>query len=1524
MKKRHLLLWAFLQVWIALAIAQPDTNMRISSLKIPQVDLSVAHDMETQLRTLQKQALDLRLPAAVYGKAKVQAAENGKKIYGFLEYDEKTPEKGIVEFSLNNLQTYEFLYKTNGFTICAGAYANNRFYYYAYTIIYGHTLPLGFYEIDLETGESVMLKDYSSLSSLFGDMTYDYSTNTMWAYTETDEGPQLWTIDIATGDCKLVAIIKNTLSALAADGSGTLYGVAKTGDFYSINKIDGTMTCIGATGIRPASLQSMEFDRSNNVLYWAAGTSENKGILATIDIKTGKATSLGTLGNNSQILGLFIPYVPSELKAPEAPADLTVTTEGNADKALLEWTNPAKDVDGNDLGELLNVKIYREGVLIETLENPVMGAKASYQDTEVPTGLMTYAVTASNKAGESSSISVKKYVGRDVPAAPVNLSVTKLSDNSARLSWGAPAAGFNGGWLDTSTLTYKVTRYPDEVVLTESTAAITIDDTNITEFHNYYYLVQAFNVDGEGDMAMTERISLGNPYTIPYDCSFGTKDEFNQWLVINHNQDQSTWQYNTYTAEYKAGYSDMNPADDWLISPPVRLEKDEAYKMSFDAVTGGTIEKLRINFGKEATVESLSTVLDDSEYTSTDTVKKTVYLPQNIEAGNYRIGLYVHSDAGQWYIHINNVRIEKSDAGEITGNVTGNSAPVKDCLVTVKETGAKAVTDEQGNYRLINVEAGAYTLVWSAIGYETQEKAVTVQKKAVSMADCVLASLPKHTVTGKLADETGNPLVDMHVRIGGYADFEATTNAKGVFTVENVYEAEAYTLTVQEDNYYYYTRPFGVGDKDVDLGTVALKEKVLPPYGIVQKEENKQGLVSWQKPVSLMEFRYDDGTISGKYTMTYMDDRAVCGVAYHAPALLNSVSWYLPEAGNAGRDTVNIYVFALDENGVPANRIIYSVKGVPTRLEAWSTYYFPEEVYASDGYMVALGVKDGDLSVGLDSGSLPFTDNTQYMTYDGFDSFYAMQSWDIENKNLMIRANGTPTADMETTRPAPTADAYTYKVWRFAEGEANNETSWVSLTSEAQKNTACADAAWDELAQGIYRYAVKSISPSGAVSVPSFSKSIYKDMFAAVKVRIDTNTKGKSADGATVTLYNENKVYSDTVRGNDQILFDQVWKGIYSLKIVLPGYVTIEKSDLDFSKNPSYETEVYTLQEIIEKPYNISVEKTANAGERLLKWDNGLFDNFELHSDFTINSPGHIGWTYIDGDESTTTGSAIFEFPGMGEKMAYVVMNCKKTVENDTVAYSGNKYLATFSAESGRNNDFIISPELNTDKSFKISFYARSYEGAFGLETFRVGYSAGGGGKEDFTWVGSKQNPPVGWTRYEFTVPAVAKRVAINCISMGQYILMLDDIFIEAEAAQPVENDYSYELYLNGKSVGQTEDNSYLLQNLAKGDYKASVRRMYASGESDFAELDFTVDESGESIQNIESEIRIYPNPAADCFCIEGEYTGVQVIDQTGKVVIDRDGSDNCIKVEKLPEGFYLVRVTNAKEVMIRKILVKK
>lgn len=187
---------------------------------------------------------------------------------------------------------------------------------------------------------------------------------------------------------------------------------------------------------------------------------------------------------------------------------------------------------------------------------------------------------------------------------------------------------------------------------------------------------------------------------------------------------------------------------------------------------------------------------------------------------------------------------------------------------------------------------------------------------------------------------------------------------------------------------------------------------------------------------------------------------------------------------------------------------------------------------------------------------------------------------------------------------------------------------------------------------------------------------------------------------------------------------------------------------------------------------------------------NIIFDDFESHAEFTINSPGTVGWSYIDADGAGTYGFEQLEFPNNFEPMACIIFNPYAIdgldPQEGMEPVSGEQFVAFWDAAGPvgsvpQTDDYMISPELNFDGTSKIAFWAKSNTVQYGAERFVVAYSTDGKTAADFTNVvseGEYVEVPEEWTRYEYEIPAGAKYVTLHCVSHDAMFLMVDDIAI--------------------------------------------------------------------------------------------------------------------------------------------------
>ncbi|MBR5084146.1 MAG: choice-of-anchor J domain-containing protein, partial [Prevotella sp.] len=176
-----------------------------------------------------------------------------------------------------------------------------------------------------------------------------------------------------------------------------------------------------------------------------------------------------------------------------------------------------------------------------------------------------------------------------------------------------------------------------------------------------------------------------------------------------------------------------------------------------------------------------------------------------------------------------------------------------------------------------------------------------------------------------------------------------------------------------------------------------------------------------------------------------------------------------------------------------------------------------------------------------------------------------------------------------------------------------------------------------------------------------------------------------------------------------------------------------------------------------------------------------IFDDVEGHQFGAVNSPGTVGWSYIDGDGAPTATFNLLGFPNEGSPMAFVVLDDYLLVGNQygVTAHSGHKFFGSPYHSGVANDDWIISPELDFYEPFTFSFFARSFADRFPDEKFVAAYSLTNADATSFIPLHCDPITTIAtWTEYSFQVPAQAKYVAVHCVSHDQYVFCLDDLTI--------------------------------------------------------------------------------------------------------------------------------------------------
>ena len=252
-----------------------------------------------------------------------------------------------------------------------------------------------------------------------------------------------------------------------------------------------------------ATIETYELNQSVTYSGGIAG-----GMEITDKVYSGKWAFLGTAQNDCIWAVELAEAAPAE--APAAVTNLNATAGANgALTTTLDWINPIVSVNGEPLAELTAVKIYRNNVLIHTINNPVIGGAATYIDNAVPAaGNVIYKLIAENSAGKGIPASATVWIGADMPAAPGNVFLAS-QDNDGFITWDAPDGGLHGGYYTPTGLNYTVKRFPDSVTVASNITALEYLDNSIPDVGNYYYTVTAINDVGNGGTGTSNIALLG-------------------------------------------------------------------------------------------------------------------------------------------------------------------------------------------------------------------------------------------------------------------------------------------------------------------------------------------------------------------------------------------------------------------------------------------------------------------------------------------------------------------------------------------------------------------------------------------------------------------------------------------------------------------------------------------------------------------------------------------------------------------------------------------------------------------------------------------------------------------------------------------------------------------------------------------------------------------------------------------------------------------------------------------------------
>ena len=437
---------------------------------------------------------------------------------------------------------------------------------------------------------------------------------------------------------------------------------------------------------------------------------------------------------NLRVKALSIELAP-EATAPAAIADLTATpgAEG-ALEANLAFTAPAKAINGSDLTGTVDVKIYRDNEVVNTLTGVAVGSAQTWKDTDVENGeTYTYYLVASNASGDGLKSEKKSvFVGVDALGGVPGFTASNVTPSTITFTWNA-AEGVNGGYINTAAIEYTIySMHVEEVeiipgwtmqelVPDEALATVTGQTTATVDFNTLagdqryqYFGISASDGTDETDPAEAYAYALvGAPYELPIVESFTGKTLHYSW-ESNGGLGVDTYSSDEDGVALKL-YNDGTSTEVFFTLARVDLSTAANPTIIFDALNGVNVDKVKvIGSADGADLTVLGEFNLTSEYTSIKqaltSIKGTAYSSVGILATIPTASVNQYED----YLLIDNIRVVdlyeynlKADIKAPKSVVAGQKAKV---TVTVTNEGDNAA---QGY--TVTVKAGE-KVITSVIG----------------------------------------------------------------------------------------------------------------------------------------------------------------------------------------------------------------------------------------------------------------------------------------------------------------------------------------------------------------------------------------------------------------------------------------------------------------------------------------------------------------------------------------------------------------------------------------------------------------------------------------------------------------------------------------------------------------------------------------------------------------------------------------------------------------------------------------
>ncbi len=1301
-----------------------------------------------------------------------------------------------------------------------------------------------YYEIGSENVRDLKLIDFDSETFDITDVRQlDPSTDLGMVAMDIDVDPTTGDVygcymtDNASGYCwgrgdystarrTLISNIdfSSRMVAVACDARGQYYALTASSALVKVDKASGAITPVGQTsvpseGFLAGYTAGGAIDKASDKMYVTYITPDSESGIYEIDLATAESRPVVDFKTPAMVVAPF--FVSENTSAVPAVPGFSVTAPEGTLTASYVIEMPSKLENGKPASGQLDWELYLDGALIKS-GKALAGTKVTGTYTLAAPAMCRFSAVVANAAGKSLQASASLFVGNGLPATPANVEA-KWADGKMTVKWDAVSTTVDGGYMDADAVTYKV-------MLGETVVAQSVSATNYqyplalpSAPKSFVYSVVAVNKGIESQPGTSNTLWLGayeTPFTTDF-SPFGYYDKLEDigYTVVDVNKDGCTWGPMGMGKGIRYKYSSANAADDWVITPSLRLEAGKVYNFSAFVSNYGASdeERFEVKAGMGASADAMTLEVIPATTVNNTAGQYVAGIIAPTVSGSWNVGIHCISDPYKYYLIVRDLSVGK-------GMLPSTPNAVTDIVLTPEASGLLNVS---GKFRLPTTDVVGKKLLGN----------VTVKVSRGETAVATLSGAPGAELT----------FTDNNIPVKGDYTYTVTTTlngADGVVSSASVFvgpyaAAAPKSVTVTEtDRPGRATVTWDAVTQDINGRPISAENVKYMVYSVVQKDVfDKEVKPLLDAPISELTATVD--VLSDASVQQFAQ---VSVVAYNRDAESDDCVSDLVALGNP-------YAMPVTYSGTDSQgKYIERISSVGTGF--WSVYDdkkladAPKPFASSDYYGCYGGAAElyGDLYTGKIDLTTARNPEVSFYTYKfpanhkyfmGEDVNFIEVIALVDNKMTLVgTAHHANMVEGRWNKVRMDLSKYKGKSVQLIFRGVTKTGYYTLLDEMTIKDLPAKDMATlyidapAKCAAAMPFEIVATVANEGYETSSAFKARLFRDGALVDERAGDALASGKEAD----IVFRQQISYFDANSASAK----------YMVEVVMDG-------DEDASNNMSEEVEV--IRVVPDVPAVTDLKGVSVDGGNRLTWTKYTTETLEpkeMTEDFEEATPWELeyaDWTFLSESSSPVAHIYGYEFPGITAyetKLAWVVVN-NLGVEDQLSSVSGKQFIASLCKNDKQaNNDWAISPLLFGGKQ-TISFWAKSVRSYY-PELFEV-YVSYKDSTDPADYVKISGDAPVSpsaleWEQFRYNLPEGALHFAVRCVSADCYILMLDDFTFTPDPLLGAPVLIGYDVYRDGMKINaETVADGEYLDATADADaaHTYHVVAKYSKGDSELS-----------------------------------------------------------------------------------------